>query len=270
MIKTILLTLAFWSGMLMSFMKPLTITNLGVYLSGTAQNKTAATGMTVSSPSGGAAGDYVVMVVAKDNTSTTDGDNSEITGWNPGDGSTGVKLGEFTNGQGSAAAGATISIYGNFLTGSPFIPAWSFAASTTAKVTQGFRFTVTSGNLIRVAQTSTAAVDGAVPGTLSVSGLSSGSNYIIIRAIALETPAFTAVTAEAGWTSLISNGTVATSGGGGASNMNLWGEYKIVNGGITSQSSTWGGTTSADCADILIALEEYTPVSTPRRVYRIN
>jgi hypothetical protein len=57
------------------------------------------------------AGQVLLAVIAVDNNQTTDGDESAVTGVSDPAGNTWSKAAEFTNGQGTAQAGATCSIW---------------------------------------------------------------------------------------------------------------------------------------------------------------
>jgi hypothetical protein len=57
------------------------------------------------------AGDWIVMSVSSNNTSTTDADNSEVTGVTDTKGNPWQKLGEWTNSEGVAGSGITTSLW---------------------------------------------------------------------------------------------------------------------------------------------------------------
>lgn len=56
------------------------------------------------------AGNYGILVISSDNTSTTDGDNSEVTGVTVG-GNAMTKIAEYVNGSAGAGAGVLVSVW---------------------------------------------------------------------------------------------------------------------------------------------------------------
>src|SRR5436190_6675436 len=78
---------------------------------GSAQSKTAGTTLVITPTNQLNAGDLGVLVIAVDNTATTDGDNSELTTVTDSKGNAWDKVREFTNGNGTAATGATVAIF---------------------------------------------------------------------------------------------------------------------------------------------------------------
>lgn len=226
-------------------------------LTGGGNNKTAGTSFTTAAPGSGAAvGEVIIFAVALDNTSTTDGQTSEVTSVTDSAGNTYVKLGEFCNGQGSAAAGAVISVWMALVTtaftGSVDTFTVNLANSVTAKAWTARAFTVGAGNSLRLAGTlQTLADDGADPGSMTISGLTS-KEYLFVRASAGESNSTTGWTAT-NYTNFLGG---QTSGGGAATNMLVRASYRVLTAtGDTLDPSL----ASADWASVYFALEEYTP-----------
>src|SRR5947208_1550631 len=78
---------------------------------GSNQSKTAGTTLVITPTNQLNAGDVGILVIAADNFNTTDGDNSELTTVIDSKGNTWDKVREFTNGNGTAATGATVAIF---------------------------------------------------------------------------------------------------------------------------------------------------------------
>lgn len=197
--------------------------------------------------------DVVILSIALDNTQTTDGQTSEVSSIDDPRSNTWTKLGEYCNGQGGAASGATVSVWKTKATTAyqqNDAITVNFANTITAKAGRFQCFTVGSGNDIQLAGTlQTRADDGADPGSMSTSSLSS-KEYLHFRASAREGTS-TNGTASTNFTRIVS--VAGTSGGGGASNMSAWAEYRInTTTGETSDPTV----ASADTASVFMALEE--------------
>ena len=110
-------------------------------------------------------------------------------------------------------------------------------------------FTVAAGNALDVAGTpQDLANDGVDPGSMTISGLTSGE-YLFVRSTASERDATT-------WTPTTNYTTSncdTTTGGGSAANMNICGEFRVLTG--TGDTSDPTGT-AVDNASIFIAFKE--------------
>lgn len=227
-------------------------------------NKTSASTWALWGSVATIAGEYLIVILATDNLATTDGDGNNHTSFTGStDGETWTKLAEFTNGQGAAAAGATVSIWRSSAildTSTPQVTA-NFSAAVTAKAFVCLGFTVAAGSTISIAGTTqTLANDGADPGSMTLGSLTS-SEYLWIRGIGIETSGQT-ITPTTNWTTL---GSTSSSGGGGATNMGAAGEYHIATGTTDTSDPT---VASADCASILLALLETAAAATRVPFYR--
>lgn len=197
-------------------------------------------------------GSVCIVVVAKNNAATADGETSEVTSVTDTKGNTYTKLKEFCNSQGAADAGATVSVWysqvATQLTTSDTCTA-NFSASTAASAIMARGFTATSGATITMEGSATLANDGADPGSMTLSGLAS-REYLFIRAIAYEG----VVTTGTNTTDYVPvAATAATSGGGGASNMGVWAEWRIFTGtGDTSNPTV----SAVDSASVYVAIKE--------------
>jgi hypothetical protein len=78
---------------------------------GTNGNASNNTTVTLSPNANLLAGDWIVIDVASNNTSTVDGDNSEVSGVTDTRGNPWQKLGEWTNANGAAGSGVTTSLW---------------------------------------------------------------------------------------------------------------------------------------------------------------
>lgn len=203
----------------------------------------------------GAAGDLAVLRIAVDNNQTTDGDESAVTSvsWTAG---TWVKAAEFTNGQGSAQAGATCSVWycnlnAAFNTGGTITINFANAASRDASACALEYFTMAAGKKASVEATNTLAADGAAAGSLDAT--TSNIACLRIRAIASESSTATALTKTAAFTAVL--GQNLTTGGGSASNMGVRGEY-LISTGTGQASNPTAGAGSVDHASVYVAFKE--------------
>lgn len=202
-----------------------------------------------------AVGEVIIVLISFDNTATTDGDFSEITSITDVAGNTYTKLAEYTNGQGAAAAGITISAWLSKIT-SQLVNnntlTVNFANTITDSSSRIRRFSVGAGNSLQVAGSATPLVnDGADPGSMTISGLSS-KEYLFLRAIGSEseTTTFTATTNYTSFGSQVSSTSGATN-----TNVVVAGEFRILTGtGDTSDPTI----VAADTVSVFLALEEYS------------
>lgn len=202
-------------------------------------------------------GTLVVIIQAVDNNQTTDGDEGAVTSvTDDAAGSTNVwqKAKEFCNGQGSAQAGATCSMWWcqlttQLTTAHTITLNFSNSASRDASAVIIGAWSVGAGNSVAIEGTpGSLANDGADPGSLNVT--TSNIECLRIRGIAGETNSTTALTPTAGWTAMDQR---QTSGGSSATNMAVRGEYIISTGTGAASDPTW---TAADCASVYVAFKE--------------
>lgn len=196
---------------------------------------------------------FALFSVSSDNTSTTDGDNSEVTGVSGGTG-TWSKLAEYTNGQGSAAAGTTVALW-LFVPSGANASGATFTATFTSNRSQRracmWVFSKDSTTTIQLdpetspQSTATDATNGF--GSVSFSGLSS-QERLYFRAMAKETGSATTLTAS-------TNFTVANSLAGGAQ-IGLHNEFRINTS--TGETSNPTLADSGDTSSVFVAIEELT------------
>ncbi len=198
-------------------------------------------------------GSYVVLMINRDNNTTSDGDNSEVTSVTDTQGNTWTKLKEMTNGQGAAAAGAMVSVWGCYPSGTY----GTTTATATFAVGQSalalLFFAVPVGAALGVDGTASKAIDASTGfGSLSITGLPS-KERVWLRFCCKEGNGTTAITATSGWTSF---GITAQNGPGiTATNHIMYrAEYKVATSTGETSNPTWG--TSGDAASVLIALSE--------------
>ncbi len=202
----------------------------------------------------------IVLVLATDNLTTTDGQTNNHTSITDTKGNTWTKRSEFTNGQGAAAAGATVSIWTTKVTtaltaGTDTLTA-NFSGSITAKAIHSQRFSVGAGNVVSLdAGPSDLANDAADAGSITLSGATAKEHlWIRAQSVELSSASYTASTNYAVFGGVLSG--ASTSGGAGASNIHARGEFRILN---ATSDSTDPTTIAADQAGTYIALNEAAP-----------
>jgi hypothetical protein len=209
-----------------------------------------------------AVGDIGIAIIAVNNSSTTDGQTTLVSSFTDSAGNTWTKQGEFTNGQGTAEAGATVAVFKTKVTSAVT------AGTTTAQITLstavesktvvGVSFSVGSGNDLALVAGSlqTRADDGADPGSMAISSLSS-KEYLFLRAISSERTGAGAFINTASFTPI--SPSTQTTGGASATNISASGEFIILTGtGATSDPSLG----SVDHASLFLAFEETSPGTT--------
>ena len=210
------------------------------------------------------AGHLVVAIVAVDNNQTTDGDEGAVTSVIDGGSNTWVKGAEFTNGQGSAQAGATCSIWYSLLSttlvtggGAAGVIQVNFSnsASRDKSAVTVYEFSVDAGSTVAVEGTpGTLANDGADPGSLNVT--TSNIECLRVRGIAAESNTATDLTQTTNWTRFTPD---TTAGGASAANMGVRGEFHISTGtGDASDPTLF----AADCASVYVAFKEVAGAAT--------
>ncbi len=213
-------------------------------------------------------GGVAVLVCATDNITTTDGNTNNHTSVTTSSGETWTKVYEYTNGQGSAAAGATVSVwYAEIPAGQTSFTSVALNLSGSvakhASIVGQFSRTSSTAVVSSVGTPQVLANDGADPGSMTLGSLAN-AEHLWVRGIAAESNTDTYLTASAGgWTSVVgAPGSHSTSGGGGAANIAAGMEWLLATGTTATSDPSW---VSVDMASVLIALDE-TPAaaSVPR------
>jgi hypothetical protein len=138
----------------------------GAQLGGNAANTANAANISMTTAAAASAGNLVVVTVACDNAGAADGDNSDVSGVTI-DGNAATKAIEFSNAQGVAQAGATVSIWylqlaGALGAGSTITATFTTAATSgDANAIQAREYIVASGKTVSVEATNTLATDAA-------------------------------------------------------------------------------------------------------------
>ena len=240
---------------------------------GSNQSKTAnKSSMSMTTSAAAEASNMVVLVVTCDNNQTTDGDEGMVSGvTDSAGGNTWTKGKEFTNGQGTAQTGATVSLWFSKLTnqinsGGTITAALTNNTTRDACGISAWEFTIGAGNVVTVEATNTLANDGADFGSLNAT--TSNAEFLRIRAGAVEMgdAADFDVTPTTNWTEMTQNG---TSGAGSATNMQVWGEFRISTGTSDASDPTHNTFPANDKASVYVALKEAAAsVAARRRVIR--
>ncbi len=206
------------------------------------------------------AGNICMCWIAFDNITTTDTNSTNLSSVTDSGSNTWTIAREFTNGNGTAATGATAALAFTKATtniaSSGTITA-NFSGSIVAKAISCWEFAVDSGNSIRVAGTpqDLASDADADPDSMAISGLSS-KEYLFVRVLAKEYRG-ASFTVTASFTE-ITEGTA--DGGSGSDSMSAAGEFQILTGTGATSDPTIGGN-AGDEANMFIAFEEYTPAA---------
>lgn len=199
-----------------------------------------------------AIGDLVVVVVAVDNTSTTDQDASEISGVTSSPANTWTKAREWTNGQGTAQTGATVSMWYTVATaamntGSTITAAFTTSTSADAQAIIGWAFTKPAG-AVSIEATNILATDGADPAALDAT--TRDIECLRIRAIGSEgagSGSAPSLTPTTDWTAWGNGNSAATMS---ASEMYARAEHIVSTGtGASSNPTSW----AADNASVYVA-----------------
>jgi hypothetical protein len=205
-----------------------------------------------------AAGDLILMLVAADNVQTTDGNTtliSSVTLTVTGKATTTLsRAREFTNGQGAAAAGATVALWyavaaDSYTTSDGVTWAVNFASSIAAKACLAFSVTKGATTGIAVDGGTDLAVDAAAHPAIALGGLAN-VEHLFLQAWADEGPFSTAPTVTNGSSLSAANG---TSGGSTATNMSVSGGYRVFTGTSNTMTCTLS---NVDAAAVYVAFSE--------------
>jgi hypothetical protein len=214
-------------------------------------------------------GAFAVVLIAVDNFQTTDGDENAITSVIDSAGNVYIEAREFTNGQGAAQGGATVSVRYctaavQLNTGGTITVSFANATSRDASAITAFKFSTTVAGVVSVAGSAVLANDGSDPGSMDLT-LPSGE-YLWVRAQAHERPStdtFTKTVAYGG--TFDKNG---TTGGTAATNMTVAGEWDLGLVGISNPTNpAWSA--AADEAAILVAFR-LDPALAPSMVENVG
>lgn len=202
------------------------------------------------------ADERVVAAWALDNQTTTDGQTTDHTGLASDSEGAWTKVGEFTNGNGAALAGATVSIwYSPPIVGTTItnLSLSCTGASNKKWAVQLVRFTISpAGAISTVGTPQGLANDAADPGSMTLGSLPN-REHLWVRATAAESNNSAVFTASAGGWVRNASSLATSSGGSSASNIGARMETLIATGTTaTSDPSLF----SADCASLMVALDE--------------
>lgn len=214
-------------------------------------------------------GEVLLLAVASDNVTTTDTNSNDHTGMSTTAGATvtWTKLYEYTNGQGGANSGVTVSLWAGVVVdddaGTITNTTVTFSASLTKKAYAYERFTTSASAVVtEVGTRQVTAVDGnANPGSLTLGSLSS-REHLWFRGIGQETNSDTDMTATGSWTRFAGGAAASTTGGGAAANIRCDIEWLISTATTATSAPTLGA--SCDNVSILVALDEDGSARVPR------
>jgi hypothetical protein len=210
------------------------------------------------------ADDWIVCILATDNIGTTDTDHAEHDV--DGQGLTFYKLGEYTNGEGAAASGVTVSAWLARNTSGSTIGTFTFSivfpSAIVEKCMTIYKFRAGPDLAAVVGTLQSSAGDGtAAYGSAVISGLDSGER-LYIRAIGQEANSSSQITETAGFTAF----SVSRSRNDPLAVL-VRGEFLIVTD--TGATSTPIKPISGDWASLFVALSEGVTTSSGSRAGRM-
>lgn len=228
-----------------------TIASVGVF--GKNNENASDTSLVITTTATLEVGNLAIIGIGVDNFNTTDADHDEITNVTDSAGNTWTQICEYTNGQGTAGAGATSAAWmtraTSQLTSGGTITI-TLANSVSAKAAVAHEFTV--GGAVEIdGSCSATASDGLDPPSMTLSGLAN-VEHLYVRFHAKEnsdSDDFNTLTA--GYTAF---GFAEEVAGGGSAAMNIAGEFIIeTSTGQTSNPSALGDN---DAVNLMFAIRE--------------
>lgn len=226
---------------------------------GTAVSNTAASSLALTTTVAISSGSIGMFSVCTDNDGTVDSATNEHTSVTGGTG-TWTKLGEYSNANGAALAGVTVSLWMFDATGtnsSGTVFTFNFSTATPVdKAILGGKFTKTSSSYsaraVPGSAAQTQAVDAAVDfGSSTISGLTS-AEHLYFRAMGKEANTTTALTPTTNFTQQ-----TLTRSRNNAAAVVVVSEYRINTS--TGETSNPTLAVSGDTASVFQAVEEYIP-----------
>lgn len=215
-----------------------------------------------------AVGKLVVVCVAVDNNQTTDGDEGAVSSITDSTGSnTWTKAKEFTNGQGSAQAGTTCSVWYSVLTAQLSAASdtvtvnFTNASDRDASAMTGRSFTFT-GSSVEIAATNTVADDAPADYPSSLDAATVNIECLRIRAWSFEHENATISSLTSGWTGFNGTTSASTTSGAAASNQGIGVEFKISTGTGDASDPTQHAT-GRDSASCYVAFKEVNLTKAP-------
>ncbi len=230
------------------------IASVGTMGTGTSSSSSTSIATTTATNSL-AAGDTCILVCATDNTTTTDGNSNDHTACSDNaSAGTWEKLYEYTNGEGAAGSGITVSVWMLYATAAlatGSVVTVTLGTARTDKVTSLWKFT--SGFKLRLATAATGNVTDASNGFGSVnfSGLSS-LQRLYFRGLGKEANSTTGITVSTSFTNI-----TAQRSRNNAAAVLVRGEFRINTS--TGETSNPTLAVSGDTAGVWVALEETPP-----------
>lgn len=197
---------------------------------------------------------FVLLNIAINNVSTSDGDNSEVSSVTDDRGNSWTKYGEYTNSQGVTSDGATNSLWGTIVTTQLEIADHVTATFGASKQSRAglIAFSIASGvTIVNDATPVTSEVTAANDfGSAAFSGLAS-QQRLYFRGMAKQTNATTTLTATSNFTS---SGETGRSGSSATNAVINRAEYRINTS--TGETSNPTLAASGDTASVFLALIE--------------
>ena len=204
------------------------------------------------------AGDWIVLSVSSNNTSTTDGDNSEVTGVTDTKGNPWQKLGEWTNSEGVAGSGITNSLWMTQVSVdivvSDMTITTTFASARANKACSAYIFrSSTFSGPVRLQNAITPdATDASNDfGSVVQPGVTPEEQVIYFRGLGKQTNTLTAMTPTTDWTAITN---IRSSSSAAA--RTTYGEFIIQNS--TGQTSNPTLAVSGNTAGVFVAIVEGT------------
>jgi len=233
---------------------------------GTIQSKTAnQSSLALVTGATAAAGRLAWVTIAVDNATTTDGDGGAVSSiTDTAGGNTWTKAIEFQNGQGSAQAGAVVSIWYSILVnqinrGGTITANFTSNTSRDAAAMAGDCVKLLSGYDLQVYTTMTGASDGVInPGDMTLT-VPAGYSYLFVTGLAVEAPETDAhipsgnIIFPAPQSRMLAYHGNGTTGGAAASNMLVRTGYRIGDHRNTVMGWINGFSNSRDDAMVAIA-----------------
>lgn len=199
-----------------------------------------------------AVGDILLCFTASDNINTTDWDFSEVVSVTDQAGNLWRKVAEWTNGQGAAAGGVTVSVWlckvRTALSTQTATVTWSGTVGD--RCCRIWKFTVGAGNTLSPhTQPKVTVADGSTnPGSLT-SETGASKEYLFVRAVGCELNSTADLTLTSGYSAITGNRSRSNT-----SSVSHRGEFRI----LTATASTSAPTISSACdsSSVFIAFEE--------------
>lgn len=227
---------------------------------GTTRAHSSGTTLSLQNILAAAAGNLVILAIAKRNSGAADGPVQEVIAVEDGGRNGWMRLAEHSNSNSAAGAGIVTSLWASVLSAPipahsrtvPSLITMTFDAAVTGKVAGAYLFSMGAANtVVHAAASLYEVVDGTNWGALTFAAALPSAEYLTIRTVGLKASAAGGESVTPTWTQLVKYNTNGTSD----VDVSVWAEFIIATS--TGEASSVSSGVTKDNVSVAVALQEY-------------